>query len=365
MKKICYIVSDINKSLAFEWIALRLKEKYDLSFILLNKDDSYLEQFLEKNQVQVIRVPYHGKSNFLSAFWETYKLLRKRKPDVVHCHLFDAQLIGLTAGWLAAVKKRIYTRHNSNFHHAYQPQGVKYDKWSNRMSTHIVSISQATDYTLRSLERVQENKIRKIPHGFDFNDFRHISRDRVELVRRKWNIAADKIVVGVVARHIEWKGIQYIVPAFEKFREKYPASILVLANASGPYHKHIEEMLPAGVIQIPFEDDVAALYSSFSIYVHTPVDSIVEAFGQTYVEALAVGVPSVFTRSGIAAEFIQHNENALVVDFKNSDAIAEAMDNLASNEGLRERLVKKGKEDVFSRFGIEKMISHLVQLYDE
>ena len=75
--KVCYIISDIQKSFAFEWIASRIKGKYDLSFILLNPGDSPLEQFLLKNKIEVIRIPYRGKSNFLSAFFKTRGVLAK------------------------------------------------------------------------------------------------------------------------------------------------------------------------------------------------------------------------------------------------------------------------------------------------
>ena len=367
-QRLCYIISHVQKSFAFEWTAIRLKDKYDLTFILLNPGDSALEQFLKINNIHVVRIAFSGKSDMVSALWKTWRILRDLKPGIVHAHLLDAQLVGLTAARFAGVKKRIYTRHNSNFHHAYHPRGVRYDQWSNNMSTHIVSISQATDHTLTTLENVDSKKLRKIPHGFDFDALTNISADRVNQVRRKWNIPVDSTVVGVVARHIEWKGIQYIIPAFRKLLASDPTAVLVLANATGPYHKAITDSLKDishSVIQVPFEEDIAALYNTFTIYIHTPVDPIVEAFGQTYVEALAAGVPSVFTLSGIAAEFIEDGDNALVAGFRDSDAIGVEMDQMLRNEQLRNRLRKKGREDVFSRFGIGKMIELLQELYDE
>jgi len=364
--RVCYIVSDIYKSLSFEWIALRLKDQYELSFILLNPGESPIEQFLKDNSINVHRVAYEGKVDLLPATFRVYRLLRKLKPSVVHCHLLDAQLVGLSAARMAGIKRRIYTRHNSNFHHAYHPRGVYYDRISNFLSTRIISISQATDYTLHKLEQVRKDKIRKIPHGFDFSAFVNVSAHRIDDVRRRWSIPDNTIVIGVIARHIEWKGIQYIIPAFKRIAESYPDAILVLANATGPYHQKIDDDVRGlRVIQIPFEEDVAALYKTFSVYLHTPVDAIVEAFGQTYVEALAVGIPSVFTLSGIAPEFIRDGRNALVVNFKDSASIFEAIQRLIPDEALRIHLIRNGIEDVLSHFGIDKMITQLGHLYDE
>ena len=155
-KKIVYIVSHVHKSLAFEWIAKGLQNHYELSFILLNPTESALETFLLMQKIPVRRIRYRGKKDFMVAFIKTFFVLVIHRPQIIHAHLLDAQLIGLTSAWLAGVKKRIYSRHTSNYHQVYHPSGVRYDQWSNWLSTHIVSISQATDKTLsdQSVERL-------------------------------------------------------------------------------------------------------------------------------------------------------------------------------------------------------------------
>ncbi len=367
-QKIVYVISHVHKSLGFEWIAKGLKKDYRLSFILLNETDSSLEKFLIKEGVQVKRITYRNKWDFPIAFLKVLLTFISWRPDVIHMHLLDAQLIGLTAGVITRVKQRIYTRHNSNFHQVYHPSGVKYDRWSNLLATKIVSISQATDETLLKIEKVPMEKVVKIPHGFDWIEFDNVSIERIQKVRDVWKISLQAQNIGVIARHIEWKGIQYIIPAFKKHLANHPESILILANASGPYHADILEQLkdlPSGkVILIPFEEDVAALYKVFNLFVHVPVDSICEAFGQTYIEALASETPSIFTLSGIAAEFIVDERNALIVPFRDADAIHIALRKMSEDSQLREQLIKNGKDDVISRFGISSMISSLKKLYD-
>lgn len=365
-KKVCYIISHVNKSLAFEWIANGLKDEVQLEFVLLNETGSPLQKFLLESKILVRLIRYRGKRDFILVFIKVFFLLLKRRPNVVHTHLLDAQLIGLTAAWLLRIPKRIYTRHNSNFHQVYHPKGVKYDRWSNFISTQIVSISQATYTTLVHLEKVDPKKIVNIPHGFDLAHFENRDRLKIDSLQRKWKMEDRHPCIGVIARHIEWKGIQYIIPAFQRFIEQYPNAILILANAQGPYHTEILRLLKSishkNYVLIPFEEDVASLYHSFDMYVHTPIDRLSEAFGQTYVEALGAGVPSVFTLSGIAAEFISNNENALTVDFKNSGTIFNALLQLWSDEPLRKKLSMNGKKSV-ERFALSNMLLRLKELY--
>lgn len=367
-KRIFYIASHIHKSLAFEWIAVRLKNQCDLTFVLLNPAESELENFLKKNDVRVIRFTYSKKKLpfvFLRLLW----LLIKDRPAIVHTHLFDATLIGLTAAWITRIKKRIYTRHNSTYHHLYHPKAVKYDRWTNFLATEIISISQATDTVLIQQEKVNPSKVVKIPHGFDFNDFNVPSFELVQRVQAKWNIPSVAPRIGIVARHIEWKGIQYIIPAFKEFLKSNPEACLILANATGPYNTVILELLKdvpsKNKILIPFEEDISALYRLMDVYVHAPIDSTCEAFGQTYIEALASGIPSVFSLSGIAKEFIEHKKNAWVVDFKDVAGIRGGMQKLWEDKELSSRLIENGRQTVISRFEISTMITRLMQVYDK
>ena len=107
------------------------------------------------------------------------------------------------------------------------------------------------------------------------------------------------------------------------------------------------------------------MYKLFDIYTHVPISKSAEAFGQTYVEALASGTPSVFTLSGIANEFIIDKQNALVVPYKNSEAIYCSWNELINDKEIRDRLIINGRNDVAQKFQLNQMITKLEELYNE
>jgi glycosyltransferase involved in cell wall biosynthesis len=367
-KKVTYIISNINKALAFEWIAVNLnKEKFALNFILLNPENSDLEAFLKKEKISVVRVRYLGKRNIFKAVFQVARLLKKNQTDIVHTHLFDATIVGLTAAFLAGVSRRIHTRHHSSYHHLYYPKIVKYDKMINFFSSEIVAISENVKNILINSENVSPGKIHLIHHGFDLDQFDHVQTIALEKILLKYNPSDLHPVIGVISRYTEWKGIQFIIPAFKKLLQTYPDAFLVLANAQGDYREHIQILLKnipqKNYLQIPFENDLYSLYKLFDIFVHAPVDETVEAFGQTYVEALAANIPSVFTKSGIANEFIEHKQNAFVVPYKNSDAILDAITFYLNNKEEAKEIAARGKQDVYNHFTLEKMIHSLEELY--
>ena len=81
-------------------------------------------------------------------------------------------------------------------------------------------------------------------------------------------------------------------------------------------------------------------------------------------EALAAGVPSIFTLSGIAPDFIVDNKNALVVSFKNSEAVYQAMLRILKDESLAEKLKHEGYKTVSGKFDLSRMINQLETLYE-
>ena len=99
-----------------------------------------------------------------------------------------------------------------------------------------------------------------------------------------------------------------------------------------------------------------------NIYVHVPIDLHVEAFGQTYVEALAAGVPSVFTLSGIARDFVVHKKNAFVVPPKDEGAIFKGVEYLLTHQDQSASLILEGKSSV-KRFALNEMTERLKKLY--
>jgi glycosyltransferase involved in cell wall biosynthesis len=365
---ITYILSNINKALAFEWVAEELDVgQFSLSFILLNPAESDLERFLVHRGVRCYRIPYRGKQDLLKAIYRIAVLLRKERTDVVHCHLFDACIAGLTAARLIGVHKRIYTRHHSTLHHVYFPRAVWYDKFINLLATDIVAISRNVRDVLLTKEKATPGKVHLIHHGFRLDAFDQVETARIGLLKIKYGLTGKWPVVGVISRYVDWKGIQYIIPAFRQLLANFPDARLALANATGDFTDVIGEMLcelPTGsYMQIPFETDIYAFYHTFDIFIHVPVNEHIEAFGQTYIEALAAGIPSVFTSSGVAAEFIQHEKNALLVPFQDPEAIFEAINRLLTDEPLRKVLRANGARDVERMFALKGMIGQLENLY--
>ncbi len=368
LTKVTICISDIHKSVAFEITALELRKKgIETEYVLINCASGVLESFLIQNNFTVHSFENKRLINSFSLILKVRKLLKRNKSKVIHCHLAQANWVGLWASKLAGIKTRIYTRHSGeSFHETLKEKVI--DKIQNKLATKIVSISENISELLVK-QGVSKSKIQLIHHGFDLMRFSSPNPVLVEKIKTKYNSVSFSPTIGVIARWMKWKGIQNTIKAFKETLMLYPNALLCIfgASANADFSKEIEELLleipDENICVVPFEENVFDLYQLFDIYVHVPINESCEAFGQTYVESLAAGVPSIFTLSGIAREFIVDKKNALVVPFNDSNSIKEAITLLLEDANLRAQLIENGKSSVKELFTFEKYIQNLIELY--
>jgi glycosyltransferase involved in cell wall biosynthesis len=367
-KKVVYILSQVDKAVAFEWVVEEFKKtSIVLVFILINdRSDTPFSQFLERHKIEYYTYPLKTKKSYPFTAIKIAFLLRKLGDIIVHVHLFEGGLIGLFSAKLANVKKRIFTRHHSTSHLEYFPNAVKYDKLNNWMATKIVAISENVKSVLINNEGVSLNKIEVIEHCFKLENFKNVKAEEVSALRLKYEIPEGKIIIGTISRYVKWKGLDFVIEAFKEVQITNPKVHLLLANSGGNYENIIRaklnELPQDSYTEIKFESNLYALYHLLDIFCHVPINLKVEAYGQTYVEALAAGISSVYTLSGIANDFVRNEQNALVVDYENSDQIANAIQRLLSDNELKDRIIKNGKKSV-QKFDLPIMINKLERLY--
>jgi glycosyltransferase involved in cell wall biosynthesis len=216
-------------------------------------------------------------------------------------------------------------------------------------------------------EGVHPDRIELIRHGFDLDAFSEVPEHRIRQIAEKYGIRLEGPVIGASARFVPIKGVQHIVEAFQCLLPAYPKAQLVLANARGKLadvQAGLSRLPPGSHVEIPYETDNSALYRLFSVFVHVPVAGSVEGFGQVYVEAMAAGIPSIFTKAGIAHELLRHGENSWVVDYESPDQIHKALLALLSDPVLCSRLSREAHADVAQEFGFDQHASRLANFYD-
>lgn len=342
-------------------------QRFDVIWVHLRAAPTQFDAELLALGERVIGLHAENRLQWLGTWLRLIWLMVRFRPHVVHAELYPSSLLALSAAWVTGVRVRLQTRHHSTNNLLYFPKAVRIDKLQTRLASHILTVSENVRQVMLTQEGAPADKISVLWNTFDMARFQDVPPDLVAALRQKYLPGGGGPVVGVIARWVELKGIIYVVQAFSQLLEQFPDARLLLTGAPGDASPEIEEKLKytpsASIVRISFEPHVEALYRLMDVYVHVPIDPTVEAFGQTYVEALACGTPMVCTLSGIAPEFVQHEHNALVVPFRNSEAIYHAMRRILEDDALRRRLQTNGPAAVTGKFDLLPWVRQLEESY--
>ena len=93
--------------------------------------------------------------------------------------------------------------------------------------------------------------------------------------------------------------------------------------------------------------------------------SLHEGVPYVLLEAMALGVPVVASRVGGLAEIIENDATGLLVPPRNVQALAEAIQRMYADEGLRARIGRSAQALQTARYSVDAMTSRYMQVYED
>ena len=190
--------------------------------------------------------------------------------------------------------------------------------------------------------------------------------------RAELGIEADAPVVLFVGRVQPLKGIDVVVEAFARIRERHEnARLVIIGGPSGPQGREefsqVRELVShaglTGSVELhePVEHPVLARYYQSADVLLVPSRS--ESFGLVAVEAQACGLPVVAANVGGLSYAVADGSSGFLIDGWDASDYAEAADSILSDEELASRLSKGGIEHA-EQYSWDATANRFLELYD-
>jgi len=106
------------------------------------------------------------------------------------------------------------------------------------------------------------------------------------------------------------------------------------------------------------EEDLVALYNGADVFLYP---SLYEGFGLPVLEAMACGTPVIASTAGSIPEIA--GEAALLIEPKDVEALASAIEQVITDQALRQELIARGLEHV-KKFSWDKAARELLTVYE-
>lgn len=204
---------------------------------------------------------------------------------------------------------------------------------------------------------------RVIPNGVDLSIFR--PRDKLQ-VRAELGMPSDMHIVLFAANGIRaniWKDYRTMRHAIGLVADKMVGTqVLFLALGEDASEEHEGSAI---IRYVPFQRDpavVARYFQAADLYIHA---AHAETFSNTVAEARACGTPVVAAATGAIPEQLRNGETGFLTSPGDPQAMAAAIQRLLEDPDLRDKMGKKGIEDVRSRFSLELQVSRFLRWYEE
>jgi D-inositol-3-phosphate glycosyltransferase len=187
-------------------------------------------------------------------------------------------------------------------------------------------------------------------------------------IRRMLSDEPDELLVGILGRVDPMKGVDVLVRAMALLGGPAAKARLVVVGSPGldpgGYEREVraeaDRLLGVRARFVGRMDDVRGVLRSLDVLVNA---SAAEPFGLTVLEAQASGVPVVAPRSGGIPDFVEDDDNGLLVPPGDAAALAEALERLLGNADLRARLGRRGRQTAVAEHGLAHRAAVLAGIY--
>lgn len=244
----------------------------------------------------------------------------------------------------------------------------------------VIANSTYTAGLLRSAHGTPADRVVTLHRGTDLTAFApsSVAPERVDALRRDWQIAPHERIVLLAARLTAWKGQKLLIEAAARLKARGRTDIAyVLAGdhqGRDSYVKDLDRLVTEagldGIVRrVGHCTDMPAAYLAASVVAVPSTEP--EAFGRTAVEAQAMGTAVVVSDLGAVPETVlappdqpASARTGWRVPSKDADALAAAIDEaLSLGASAREALARRARAHIERHFSLERMVSGTLEVY--
>jgi glycosyltransferase involved in cell wall biosynthesis len=292
------------------------------------------------------------------------RLMRRERFDLLHTHGYFAGTFGRLAAFCAGIP--VLVAHVHSTYYGYGWRNLLIEKVLSHFTDRIICISRAVERFVTVNEGVRSEKTCLIYNAVDWPAEELEGQGR-EKLRHKMGIAAQAVIVIIVASLTSNKGHRILLESLREVLGSHPSTRLVIVG-DGPLRGELERevrrlAMDEAVLFTGLRNDVSCLLQMSDLCV-LPSQTR-EGLGIALIEAMAAGLPVVGTDVGGIPELIRNGENGFLVPPGSPKPLAQAIGTLVGDRELRIAMGRRGRQIYEARFTLSTMMTQVEALYDQ
>ena len=288
------------------------------------------------------------------------RICRDRNVSVWHAHDYKSNALGLLV-------RRFHRMHLVTTAHGWvrftakTPLYYKIDRFCMKRYQAVICVSQ--DLRDRCAESgVPVDRLHQIDNAIVLDDYSPAPPTLIDKAR--FGFDSQRFLVGAVGRLSEEKGFHHLINAVGKLIQAGHRIGLVVAGEG-----HLRDQLQQQINDLELQDhirlcgflpDPRDLYRAIDLFV---LSSLREGLPNVVLEAMASQRAVVATNCNGIPNLVLHQQNGLVVPIDNEAALHDAVQRLVRSDELRIRMAEAGRNTIQDRFGFDRRMKKIVEVY--
>jgi len=329
------------------YIVYLLAPKTEQTIDFCKKEDAILLPISIKREISVFQD--------CRTLFQIIKIFRTIKPDIINLGTPKVSLLGMIAGKLTGVKKRIYTCRGFRFEHetgTFRKLLIQIEKITSANAHKILCISNSVrdlgvEYNIFSKRKsLVINKGSSNGIDLELYNRNNLNLEKLQKLKQKHN-PDNKFVFGFLGRIVERKGFKELIEAFDRiYQNNDNVKLLVVGR---PYYDQIDKAtvekanshLGIDMVGLVGYEETPYYYSLMDVFV---LPAYWEGFGNVLTQAAAIGLPIIATNVTGCKDAVSDKYNGELIPAKDVNNLYETMLKFQNNPELLAEYADNGLE---------------------
>ncbi|MCK8816303.1 glycosyltransferase family 4 protein [Natroniella sulfidigena] len=362
--KVLHVLNTFNLSSGPGERALAINsDKFDVTICSYYSIEDDINFLLKDTKKKIISLDAKKKID-IKTWLKLKRLIKKESFDIIHTHHHLTGLIARVLNFFSSSSIKIHSF------------GNRYDSFSvlARLAHNLtfwledgmISVSRGVRKSFNKLEEfLIKDKSYIVYNGVDIEKIEHTKVDK-QLEKKKLRNKADEFLIGSIGRLIPQKNQKTLIEAFARVKKSNSGVKLVIIGKG-----RLEEDLKQFATELGVLEDIIftgyierkkvyKILYSLDLFVMT---SLWEGFSAVVLQAMATNNPLILTDIPSFREAINDGYSGRIVPIKNSEILAETMEEIINNPKVALNYAKNAKKTVKKNYTIEKTAQRYEELY--
>lgn len=324
---------------------------------MLTHEEGAPSKMASKPWLQLLAIPY-----IISGFFRCLSICHKWKPDVIHAHWpFPHAYIALGAAKLFKIPLVL------NFHGA-ELLLIRKKKWVRPLLKFAIGKAQAifanSSFTAGKIKALRNVDVEWSPYGTTLGKDENNAESKIVP-----HAITDKFKILFVGRHIERKGICYLIEAAKYLpADKFEIRIVGVGDLTDKLKAQAAkypQVVFTGKLSPEALENEYRTANVFTLPAIVDSKGDTEGLGVVLIEAMELGLPIVASNVGGIPDVVVDGQSGILVEEKNPEALANAFKRLAADPNLIKQLLVGARKRIEECFTWDGIIERQIAVYNK